>query len=54
MNATFLVEVDVEDPTQIIEDCNEIQDALEAAGLAVNSVKPWTRPTMPTLIPKPL
>ena len=53
MTATILVELDIEDPSTILEDCNEVQDALENAGLMILSVKPWTRPTQPMLLPSP-
>lgn len=53
MTATLLVELDIDDPTMILEDANEVHDVLETAGLAVLSVKPWARPTQPTILPSP-
>lgn len=53
MTATFLVSLDIDDPSLILEDAQEISDVLESAGLSVTSVKPWARPSNPILLPTP-
>lgn len=47
MSITFLVALDEDssDPSQLLEIASEIQEALEAKGLLVQSVAPWARPT---------
>ena len=46
MIATYLVELDVDDPSQIMTIAEDIQDDLISAGHLITSVKPWARPTL--------
>ena len=54
MTSTFLVEVEVtsDDMAGLLQDAEDMQQNLEAAGWPVNSVKPWSRQqTLPTVTP---
>ena len=50
MTATFLVELELDDISvlALAETSEDLHDAVEKSGLAVTSVKPWHRPTLPT------
>lgn len=51
MTATFLVAVSFDDPEEVQYLSEDIIDALENAGISVDSVKPWQRDTLPQIPP---
>lgn len=46
MNATFLVDLDVGDDTDLLSIAEELADALESQGFIVNTSRPWSRKTL--------
>lgn len=55
MTRTFLVAVTYDDADfNPIEDAAEIEEALDAAGILVESVKPWAAPAAPAGLIAPL
>ena len=46
MNATFLIDLDVGDDTDLISIAEELADALESRGFIVVSSRPWSRKTL--------
>jgi hypothetical protein len=44
VTATFLVAIDIDDPSMVDSLAAEIDDALLEEGFEVISVKPWARP----------
>jgi hypothetical protein len=44
MTVTYLVAIDLFDPTTIADTALDIEDALAENGLEVTSVTPWARP----------
>lgn len=53
MTATLLVEIETDDISTILDEAEEIHIILEYQGFPVLSVKPWARPTQPTILPAP-
>ena len=46
MTVTYLVAIDLLDPTTIADTALDIDDALAENGLEVTSVTPWARPSV--------
>jgi len=46
VTATYLVEVELSDPSELAAMSDDILEAVSGAGIVVNSVKPWQRPTL--------
>lgn len=44
MTVTYLVAIDLLDPTTIADTALDIEDALAENGLEITSVTPWARP----------
>jgi len=43
MTATFLIEIEIDDPTALADEADDITEACDKAGFSVISVKPWAR-----------
>lgn len=51
MTATFLVEIEINDPSELTAMSDDILDAVESAGFPVLTVKPWQRQTLTQTTP---